>query len=63
MDPLVFCLAQKGSRYFDNNILEIRLSKNYYFCKDVYVRLTFLKIVNEDVIFERLNSCDGVRPN
>ena len=33
MDPLVPCLAQKGSRYLDNDIFEIRLSKTVIFVK------------------------------
>ena len=33
MDTLVPCLAQKGSIYLDNGILEIRLSKTIIFVK------------------------------
>ena len=33
MNPLVTCLAQKGSRYLDNAIIEIRLSKTVIFVK------------------------------
>ena len=33
MYPLVPCLTQKVSRYLDNDILEIRLSKTVIFVK------------------------------
>ena len=35
MNPLVPYLAQKGSKYLDNSILEIRLSKTIIFIKHV----------------------------
>ena len=31
MDPLVPCLGEKGSKYLDNDILEIRLSDTIIF--------------------------------
>ena len=62
MDPLVPCLAQKGSIYLDNGILEIRLPKTVIFVKCA-VSLTYSKIDNEIVIFERLNNFDRVKPD
>ena len=62
MDPLVLCLAQKSSRYLDNGILEIRLSKIVIFV-EMQLDWHIEKIDNEIVIFERINSFDGVRPN
>ena len=43
MDPLVSCLAQKGSIYLDNGILKIRLLKTIIFVRYA-VRLTYSKI-------------------
>ena len=42
MDTLAPCLAQKGSRYLDNDIFEIRLSKT----------VIFVKICSQTDIFE-----------
>ena len=61
MDPLVPCVVKKKAQYIWIMIFFLRLSKTAIFVK-MYNKTNIFKH-NEFVIFEKINSFDGIRPN